>query len=706
MSKLRVLLLPLVVCCALITVQAQTTLQAGTPIERTLGPGQAHDFTVTAEENSFIELVVEQRGIDVSVRVSSPSSKNLGEFDTPNSSEGPENVSFVATAAGSYRITVSPLDSTAQASGRFEIKLIEVPHATDQEHKANNNQEEVKAKGIPLLAEIEATAEQIKSPHNRIQAQLKAAELLRPVDEKRAARFMSNAIAGIKEFMANTDFSSEEDSQQYQWISQLRDEVVRVLAERDPDAALNFLQSTRPRYGAFPNSREFLTQESGLELLVANQIAQKDPKRAAQIARRNLKQGYSYNLSVTVSGLAQKNPELAMELVHEIAGKLLSEERLIKNADAVNLAINLLQSYHTPQQQESVQFTRQVVSPFSSGLLSEQEYIQLLQKALDEVLSYTPHNVNYTPDAIWAMIPGLQSLGAEMDRAISGSKAALDKKVAEITRASNAVVINPAQEYQNAIGNNPVEAALETIEKSPAELQEQLYVQLANREANSGDLARAKQIVNDHISNQYQRRQALSNIEQQEIYRALGKGKLEEALRAAGNLRNPRARAAQLSQILNQIGQGQKRATALSLLEQARGLLSTSPQAQDSDQMNALFDLARAFSNYDAKRSFEIVDPLIDQFNEICGAARTMEGFGGEYFDDDELNLQNGNTVANIVSQMSMVLGDLAVTNFDRTKAISERIRLPEVRLKVYLEIAEHTITGGRYAEVTVGSNR
>jgi hypothetical protein len=130
------------------------------------------------------------------------------------------------------------------------------------------------------------------------------------------------------------------------------------------------------------------------------------------------------------------------------------------------------------------------------------------------------------------------------------------------------------------------------------------------------------------------------------------------------------------------------------------------PQAQDENQMNALFDLARAFSKYDAKRSFEIVDPLIDQFNEISAAARTLEGFGSENFDGDELNLQNGNTVANIASQMSMALGDLALTNFDRTKAISERIRLPEVRLKVYFEIAQQTITGGRFAEAPVGFNR
>ncbi|HJS24494.1 MAG TPA: PPC domain-containing protein [Pyrinomonadaceae bacterium] len=693
MGKLRTLLLsPLLICSAL-TVSAQTTLQLGTPIERTLGPGQVHEFTVNLEENNFIQLVVDQRGIDVYVKVSSPAGKNLGEYDTPNGSEGPEHVSFLAAAAGTYRIAISPLGTSDQTTGRYEIKLLEVRQATDQELKANKNLEEVKAKGIALLAEIETTISEIKSPSSRIQAQLKAAELLWEVDEKRAGKLMSNAIAGMKEFLATADTGSEDYMQQYQLILQLRGEMGRVLAERDPEAALNFLQSTTPRYGPYSNTRELFMQESGLELSIANQIAEKDPNRAAQIARRSLKQGYSYNLVSTVSQLAQKNPELAKDLVHEIAGKLLSEEKLIKNPDGANLAMSLLQSYHTPQEGDQV-ITTQIASPVRSGLLSEDEYKQLLQKALDEVLSYTPRMMNPGQDAIWNMIPGLQSLGAEMDRAISGSKAALDKKIAEINGAGN-MIVNPVQEYQNAIGSNQVETALETIEKAPADYRDQLYIQLANREATNGDLARARQIVNDHITNPYQRRQVLANIDQQEMYRAVGKGKIEEALRNVSNVRNPKERAAWLSQIVNQIGQGQNRATALSLLEQARALLNPSPQAQDSEQMNALFEIARAFSNYDAKRSFEIVDPLIDQFNDICAAARTLEGFGGEYFDDDELNMQNGNGVANVVSLMSMVLGDLALTNFDRAKATTEKIRLPEVRLKVYLEIAQHTIEGG-----------
>ena len=108
--------------------------------------------------------------------------------------------------------------------------------------------------------------------------------------------------------------------------------------------------------------------------------------------------------------------------------------------------------------------------------------------------------------------------------------------------------------------------------------------------------------------------------------------------------------------------------------------------------MTALLELARAFVRYDAKRAFEITDPLVDQTNEICAAARTLEGFGPEYFQNDELDMQNGNNVANVVTQISSALGTLAITNFERAKSMADRLRLPEVRLRAYLDIAQQTI--------------
>src|SRR5205823_971106 len=84
-------------------------LQPGPPIERTLSAGQLHTYTVNLEKEQSVQLVVDQRGIDVVIRTFSPSGR-LGEFDSPNGSNGPENVTIAASVAGHYRLEVTPID--------------------------------------------------------------------------------------------------------------------------------------------------------------------------------------------------------------------------------------------------------------------------------------------------------------------------------------------------------------------------------------------------------------------------------------------------------------------------------------------------------------------------------------------------------------------------------------------------------------------
>ena len=692
MGRLRVLfLLPLLLCTSLTIHGQATALQMGTPIERTLGPGQTHEFTVTLEEKSYIQFVVEQRGIDVVVKVFSPEGRALGDFDSPNGNDGPEHVSFVGTAAGIYRITVSPLDPANTPSGSYQIKILELRQATEQEIKASQTLEDVKAKGIALLLDLEETISQIQSPITRINAQLLAAQLLWEPEQKGASKYFTDAANGVKELIASIDGSNPNYSQQYGLISQLRFEITRLLAQRDPEAALSFLYSTVPPPNPYSNRNEQVSQESMMELSMANQIMQKDPNRALQIARKNLKTRLSANLLNTLNLLRQHNPEMAAEFANEIASKV-QQEKLLKNVDAANLAVGLLRSGVRPERRPAGTDQNNWVQTRVPALISEAQYRDLLQKALSEALSFSPPSPQtYTPerDAAWNLLNGLRQLGAELNAVTPGSVAAVEKKLNELSGRTS----DPYQ-YQYAIGNNPVDSALETIGKAPQEQREQLYLQLANREATSGDISRARQIVNERISNPSQRLNSKMYIDQMEITRALAIGKAEDALRIISGFRTTKERAAYLALIANQIGPGQKRAAAISLLEEAKALLGPAAQAQDQEHMNALLEIGRAFARYDSKRSFEIVDPLIDQVNDICAAARTLEGFGTNNFNDEELDLQNGSGISQAVNRMSNTLGTLAVTNFERAKADADRLRLPEVRLKAYLDIAQQSISG------------
>jgi len=335
-------------------------------------------------------------------------------------------------------------------------------------------------------------------------------------------------------------------------------------------------------------------------------------------------------------------------------------------------------------------------SAAANAFLSGDQYRELCRKLYDEAMSYAfPSTAGYAPerDSVWTLLNTLEPIGPELELVIAGAHAAIEKKLLEFNVDAH-VQYNPATEYDKQIAESPVDEALEAFEKAPAEIREQLYYQLANREANSGETAKARRIVNERLSNPFQKRQALAEIDQHEMFKALNAGKVDEALRIIGAFRDPRARINQVSQIANRIGPGQKRATALSLLEQLRSLLPLSPQAQDQEHMTALLEIGRAFARYDVRRAFETIDPLIDQFNEMCTAARTLDGFGASYYTEDELNLQNGNNIASIAGQISNVLGTIALINFERAKTASDRLRLPEVRLKTYLDIAQVTQNG------------
>ena len=674
--KLRTLLLLFFLCSA---ASAQTTLQVGTPIERELGTGEVHQFTLSLEQNNFVQLVVEQREIDVIVRVLSPSGKSLGEFDSPNGSEGPEHVSFVALDAGNYQIHIGPLDPNNTTKGSFQIKVLEVREATDQELKTRKNLEVTKAKGVALLAEIEAIIPQIKSAQTRIRAQLVAAQLLWDNDEKRASKLFVSATTDYKEFLASTD--SEDLSLNGPTITQLRHEIIQSLATRDPDLALNFLHATSQMVSSAFTQPEHLRQETALELSIADQIVRNNPKRTLQMARQSLKQGYASNLMNTLYELRRKDPQLGSDLANDIAAKLLNE-KLINNAEAAFIAANLLR--FVPE--TSAQSTDGTAPP---PLLPADRVRELIQKVFDDSLSYSQskrrQSYDPTKDSTLNMLAALTAI-PELDTIAPGGKAAVEKKIAELgTSMENmgyAVVSNEKLEVPS----------LQEIAKMPVELREQHYIRLAENESSNGEFSRAREIIAERITNPSQRIQAIKQLEQQEMYRALGQGKVADVVRILNGFRNSRERAQQVSQLVLHIGQGHKRATAINLLEQVRSTLSASAQAQDQDHMNALLEIARVFSRYDVKRSFEIIDPLIEQFNELSSAARTLNGFGSEYYKEEEMDLQNSTPLAIVATQMSSVLGSLAIVSFERAKATVERIRAPEVRLKAYLDIAQQTV--------------
>jgi len=674
-----------------------TSLQPGTPIERTLAAGQSHTYNIRLEQDQLLHLVVDQRGIDVVVRAFSPAGRQLGEFDSPNGTSGPEDVTLIAATSGVYRIEVAPLSGYENPSGRYEIKILEIRKATEQELQAGTNQEVIKAKGLALLSEAIQNFPQLRRPQTRARFQILAAQLLWNSDDKRAAKMIEQAIESVKEFIAGVDNSDQEYYESFDVAMQLREQLVQALGPHDPEMALNFLRATRTLEnpeGA--PERTGVDRELQLELSLATQIAAADPKRAFQMAEDTLKRGASASLIVTLQQLRAKDPELAAKLAHDIASKL-ANEKLLKNPEASYLASGFFRVVRSPIRTQPGGGD----GAANTSLISEDEYRDLFIKVLSEALSYSTPGLNvYTPErnVVQNLLNTLKQMSADLQRYAPERAAALEKKWSELNGLGDPQG-ELRQRLQTTISTGPPDAALESVDSAPREMRDQLYQQLANRIASEGDVTRARQIINDRLTRGMQRKQALKMLDQQAIYGAATKGKIDEALRNLSNIRSASERAQMLSQIVNQIGPGLKSAAAIQYLQQARNMLGPSAQAEDQQQMYALLAIGRAFSKYDSARAFEIIEPLVDQFNDLSAAAVTLNGFGQKYYQDGEMVTHNGNAIADTANQLAMTLGSLASINFDRARAAADRIHPVDVRIDVYMTIAQQTISPNRSAD-------
>src|SRR5215831_17360195 len=101
---------------------ASDPLLFGKAIERDLSRGENHSYTFTLRAGQFVQAVVEQRGIDVTVAVFGPEGEQLTKVDRPTSTQGPETASLIAPSSGAYRLQIEQAGS-ASVRGRYRVTL-------------------------------------------------------------------------------------------------------------------------------------------------------------------------------------------------------------------------------------------------------------------------------------------------------------------------------------------------------------------------------------------------------------------------------------------------------------------------------------------------------------------------------------------------------------------------------------------------------
>jgi len=129
---------------------------------------------------------------------------------------------------------------------------------------------------------------------------------------------------------------------------------------------------------------------------------------------------------------------------------------------------------------------------------------------------------------------------------------------------------------------------------------------------------------------------------------------------------------------------------ALKLLGEAQRL--TNRRAGNYQQFEQQLKVAEAFAPFDPARSFEVLDPGINQLNELLSAAALLSGFEVNIFRDGELPLEGGSELGSMVARYGQQMARLAKLDFERAEASANKFQLAEPRLLARLTIVRNVL--------------
>src|SRR2546421_1320054 len=407
---------------------------------------------------------------------------------------------------------------------------------TEQQDAQQKAQAAREKQALKLLDQTIEEAQALRLPENRIRIQFIAADMLWKHDEARARSLFNEAQASLA---AMINSATNNDRLQLGTAAQVRQELLTVAAQHDPGLALDILRATRlPQTAQQNNPYRRTDTEANMEFSLLALVAANDPKQALQKAEEMLNKGdYSPALLNLLTQLQSKDKDAAAKLMDDVL-KGLHTENLTTNQNARNLAFSFLRSGPQPADQsvqQKVSATSSQANAQSGQVLSEAAYRDLLDTVISAALSVTVQSttltvrgggrggVGFGPRGGFdqsemngrILLAQVSSLLPQIDKYLPPRAGLLRQKL-NSAGINTDQVTNLREQMNTLTQQGSVDSMLNAAAVVPPGMQNRLYQQAAMKAADEGNLDRARQIANDHLSGDA-RDQVLQNIEQQQI---------------------------------------------------------------------------------------------------------------------------------------------------------------------------------------------
>ena len=549
--------------------------------------------------------------------------------------------------------------------------------------------EALERQAVALLDEVLTGQRALKLPENRVRLLAQAAELLWQSDQKRARETFRTAVEDLSIVLRElaTDEAAHNGNLSYT-AAQLRQQMLQLVAPRDPQLALDFLRATRQPPPPDYSNGEYKQPdpELALELSLAQQIAANDPQQALRLAEESLQKGISSHLPQLLMGLRGKDVAAANKFAAVVFKKLRTAD-FARDYEATGVATYLLTATRPPSQANAGQ-SAVVIDRGNATANSLQVEESLRRELLDALfaaaLKLSDARINSGNGS--NLINALQQLTPEMERQAAPAQLnVLRRRVREMEQRQNPQA-EAYREMERIAQGGTVENLLEAAKKAPPDVGANYYRRAAWKAFENGGIERGREILEQHVENKQQREQLLRELEHQHLWRLVEQPDVEQARQLLARLKSVDERISTLLHLSNVVADKGDARRGRQLLDEAWNQLGG--RARNSSQFSLQLQIAQAYARHDPARSFEIIEGSIDRLNELLAAAVALDGFVQESFADGELRLHQGHPWNQSIEQCAQELTTLVRTDRERARAAADKFQLPEARLVALLGVA------------------
>ena len=532
-----------------------------------------------------------------------------------------------------------------------------------------------------ILSQVEQAIQETRSlrlAENRLRLQTKAAVLLWPYKQTPARALLKEIFDSFVVWMAGVSQADPAYSDHVVLIANLRNELLQAMVQCDARTALAFLRATSRPFD-MSNAAQ-ANQDATQEMYLASKLAEKDPKEALHIAQEGLSKGLLNGVAPILDRLRASDSEASVELAMQIVSRLRNEN-LVNNPDAANMCVLLLRSTRIKSAAQEV--ARQDATRYIT--ISEEARRDLINL----VASQVANNSNPQANGARPLLITLSQIMPEVERYAPGQAAVIRQKKLEFDRLSDPRS-RQMKKYGDVIENGTVDSLINAANKAPAQVQDDLYFQAATKALDNGETERARQAAGG-ISDPQRRAAKVKEVDQRSFVHIAEQGKFEEAAQYASQKTAIDERVADLVYLAGMAAQKKDTNTVRKLLNDARGLIADR-RAENEREFFWQLQLGRAFSDFDVKISFEIVEGAIGQLAQMTDAAAAINGFGSNWFQDGELKPYGGEPWMVMSKQCADELALLATKDLNHALKAVQLFQRAELRLPCTLSIAQYVL--------------